>query len=68
MMLELASPILTVADVVRPSPEPFAVFAVYPDRPLDSGGCEAVCVSLHMTREEADRVVLGSGSYTDTAQ
>jgi hypothetical protein len=63
----MTGPIYVVADLDRPNPEPFAVIAVYPDRPKD-GGCEGVCVSLHMTRDEAERVVRAGNSLTETSQ
>jgi len=61
-------PILVVADLDNPNPHPFAVLAVYPDRPAQGGGCYATCVSLHMTREEAECVVRSSGSYSEACQ
>ncbi len=41
-----------VFEVVKPSPEPFGVLAIYPDRRIDDG-CEATVVSLHMTKADA---------------
>ena len=42
-----------VFEVIKPSPEPFGVLAIYPDRHID-GGCEATVVSLHMNEADAD--------------
>lgn len=43
-----------VADLVQPSPEPFAVIAIYPER-REGTGCKATVVSLHAKREDAER-------------
>jgi hypothetical protein len=58
---------LMVADLEQPSPEPFAVIEVFPDRPAEGGGCEGKVVSLHMDRAEAERVV-ASGPRVATLQ
>ena len=61
------NPILVIADLDRPNPEPFAVVAVYPDRREPGGGCEGRIVSLHMERAEAERVV-ASGPLCEARQ
>lgn len=58
---------LIVADLDVPQPEPFAVIEVFPERPAHGGGCQGVVVSLHMTREVAERVV-ASGPAPGTLQ
>jgi hypothetical protein len=45
-----------LAELRNPSPEPFAVLSADTTRPVEAGVVGTV-VSLHMTREEAERVV-----------
>lgn len=45
-----------LCELKNPSPEPFAVIAADVTK-RGHGGIEATVVSLHMTREEAERVV-----------
>jgi hypothetical protein len=63
----MSGPMLVVFDVIHPSPHPFAVLSVDPAKRNEDGEVIGIVVSLHMTREEADRVVL-SGSSTGTRQ
>lgn len=57
-----------VADLDQPQPEQFAVLAVHLDRPVEGGGLMCTVVSLHMTREEADRVIRSPGSISEAPQ
>lgn len=46
-----------VGDLRHPAPEPFAVFSVDTSDRDELGALQATVVSLHLQREEAERIV-----------
>jgi hypothetical protein len=50
-------PYRMVAELDRPQPEKFAVLSCDPTQRHPDGGCIATVLSLHLTREEADRAL-----------
>lgn len=49
-------PFLVVADLTSPKAEPFAVLAIDPTIKVGDG-VQAIVMSLHWTRAEADRAI-----------
>ncbi|GGD58661.1 hypothetical protein [Croceicoccus mobilis] len=54
-------PFLVVADLDKPTAEPFMVLSVDPTKRVD-GGCKAIVMSLHWTREEAEAAIAAADS------
>lgn len=69
-MLEPIEPIHVVADLEGEGPngEKFAVFAVYPSRRAEGGGCVGVIVSLHHDRKAAVAIVRNCSPAMETLQ
>ncbi len=50
-------PFREVAELTTGQPERFAVLSIDPTKRQEGGGCSAIVLSLHRTREDADRAV-----------
>jgi hypothetical protein len=58
-------PYRLVAELDHPQPEKFAVLSCDPTQRHPDGGCVATVLSLHLTREDADRAAASSPPAKD---